>query len=177
VVGLKVLPRSLHSAAGPANYGAQENVGRSGRDDGKAKARRRRKAAPTLAGLAEGVDPGHQHVAEVRFKIEEFDAHADTRLDDADGDESFEDLAFASELHAGTGVHGKRFAGTDETSAQGNIRSDTIHLLAGFEVDEFNVAGEGKTDGIAAVTNSRDTGIRRVRVGHGDDFAHFTHLK
>jgi len=32
-----MVPRSLHSAAGAPNYGAEEKAGRSGRDDGKSK--------------------------------------------------------------------------------------------------------------------------------------------
>jgi hypothetical protein len=138
---------------------------------------RRRKAAPTLAGLAERVEPGAQHFAVGRFQVEEFNAHADAWLDDADGDESFENLALADKFQAGPGIHGKRLAGANETSTEGNVGGDAFDLFAGFEVDQFDIGGKGKTDSVAAVADSGDAGIRGIAVGHGDNFAHFTHLE
>jgi hypothetical protein len=112
-----------------------------------------------------------------RLKVEEFHTHAYAGLDDADGYESFEDLAFSGEFHAGAGIHGQRFAGADEAAAEGNVGGDAVRLLAGFEVDQFNVSRKGKTDGVAAVANSRDAGIGAIVIGHGDDFAHLAHLE
>jgi hypothetical protein len=113
----------------------------------------------------------------VWLEVEELDTHADTGLDNADDDQSFEDLAFSDEFHACAGIHGKRFAGADEAAAEGNVGGDAVRLLAGFEVDQFNVSGKGKTDGVAAVANSRDAGIGTIVIGHGNDFAHLAHLE
>jgi hypothetical protein len=135
------------------------------------------KSQTQSTGLAEGVNPGDQHVVVGRLEIEELDAHADAGLDDADGDQGFEDLAFAREFHAGARTHRERLAGAHETAAQGNVGRDTIHLFAGFKIDQLDVSRERKPNSVAAVANSRDAGIRRVTVGHGDDFAHFTHLE
>ena len=129
-----------------------------------------------LAGLAEGVYPSDEHVVVGRLEVEEFHTHADAGLDDADGDESFEDLAFSDQFHAGASVHGKRLAGADETSAEGDVGGDAVHLLAGFEVDQFSVSGEGKSDGVPAVADSRDAGTSSIAVGHGNDFVHLRHL-
>jgi hypothetical protein len=127
--------------------------------------------------MAEGVDPGDKHFVVGRLEVKELDAHSDAGLDDADNDQSFEDLAFADEFHACAGIHGKRFAGADEAAAEGNVRGDAFHLFAGFHVDQFHVSGKGKTDGVAAVANSRDAGIGAIVIGHGDDFAHLAHLE
>jgi hypothetical protein len=48
-----------------------------------------------LAGLAEGVDPSGQHVVVGRLEVEEFEAHADAGLDDADRNQAFDDLPLA----------------------------------------------------------------------------------
>jgi hypothetical protein len=69
------------------------------------------------------------------LEVEEFDAHANTGLDDANGDEGFQDLALADELHAGAGVNRKRLAGANKTATKGNVRGDTVDLFAGFKID------------------------------------------
>jgi hypothetical protein len=145
----------------------------------KERRKKRKRAAYSraygLAGLAEGVDPGDQHFVEGRLKVEEFDTHANAWLDDADDNERFEDLSSPDEFHAGAGLHGQRFAGADKTSAERDVGGDAIHLFAGFEIDQFNISGKRKADGVAAITDSRDVGIRSITVGHGDDFVHLMH--
>ena len=140
------------------------------RDDSREKI-----ATIALAGSAEGVDPGEEHFVEGRLEVEEFDTHADAWLDDADDNERFEDLSFSDEFHAGAGVHGQWLARADKTTAERDVRGDAIHLFAGFEIDQFNISRKRKTDGVAAITDAGDAGVRSIAVGHGDDFVHLAH--
>lgn len=137
--------------------------------------KRRRKAAATSAGLAKRIDPGDQHFVESRLKVEEFDSHADAWLDDADYNERFEDLSFSDEFHAGAGIYRQRPAGADKTSAERDIGGNAVHQFAGFKIDQFNIGGKRKTDGVAAITDTGDAGIRAFAVGHGYDFVHLLH--
>ena len=107
-----------------------------------------------------------------RLEVEKFDAHADAGLDDADGDKGFQGLTFAGKLHTGTGIYLKRLAGADETPAMGNIGSDTLDVLAGFQINEFDVSGKWKADGIAAVPDTRNPRGRAPTIRHGDDLVH-----
>ena len=50
--------------------------------------------------LAELVDPARENAVGKRFDVEEFDAHADAGLDDADDSEAFDGLPLARERHA-----------------------------------------------------------------------------
>lgn len=91
-----------------------------------------------------------------RFEVEELDAHADTRLDDADDHQGFQGLPFAEKLQTGASMHGQRLAGTHKTAAMGNVGSHALHLLASLQINEFDVGSEWKTNSIAAVANARD---------------------
>src|SRR5208337_3975990 len=74
--------------------------------DGKTKSRKKF----GLAGAAEGINPGGEDFVGGCFEVEEFDAEADARLDDANDDEGFEDLALAGQLQASAAVWRKRLA-------------------------------------------------------------------
>jgi hypothetical protein len=130
-----------------------------------------------LAGLAEGFEPGEQDVVVGRLEVEELNAHADAGLDDADNDQSFNDLAFPHELQTGAGIHGKRLAGADETPAQRDVGGDALHLFTGFEVNQLNIASKWKSDGVAAVADPGNVGVGSITVGHGEDFIHLAHLE
>jgi hypothetical protein len=105
--------------------------------------------------------------------VEEFDAHADTGLDDADDGEGFDGLVFSFQSDANPGVQKERTAGADEAAAQREVGSDAVGAGAGLEIEDFDIRGKGIANGIAAVANG---GAARRRfcesVVHGNDVAH-----
>jgi hypothetical protein len=108
-----------------------------------------------------------------RLDVEEFDAHADAGLHDANDDEGLEDLVFASESEAGAGAHGKRLAGTDKATTHGNIGRDAFSDLTGFEVEDFGISSKWVTKGIPAIAHSTETWSRGpTAFWHRDDLAH-----
>jgi len=126
-----------------------------------------------LARATERVNPASKDFVRGSFEIEEFDAEADAGLDDANDDESFEDLVLAGELQAGPGVQWKGLVGANKAAAKGDIGGDAVDFLAGLHVGEFRIGSERIADGVAAVAYTRNA--RRSRtcaVRHGDDFAH-----
>jgi len=126
-----------------------------------------------LAGAAEGINPGSEDFVGGSFEVEEFDAEADARLDDANDDKGFEDLALAGELQASAAVWRKRPAGANKAAAKGDVGRDAFNLLAGLLVGEFRVGSERVSDGVATVaytSNAQGRGACAVR--HGDDFVH-----
>ena len=125
------------------------------------------------AGAALRVDPVGQDRVIRGLKVEELDAEADLGLDDPDGDEALEFLAFAAEAKSRAGTCGELLAGADEAAAKRDVRSDTGDLLAGLEMDEDGIRGEGIADRVAAVANALGTGLcRRGPVRHRDHFIH-----
>ena len=137
--------------------------------DGKTKSRKKF----GLAGAAEGINPGGEDFVGGCFEVEEFDAEADARLDDANDDEGFEDLALAGQLQASAAVWRKRLAGANKAAAKGDVGRDAFNLLAGLLVGEFCVGSERVTDGVATVTyTSNAQGCGACAVRHGDDFVH-----
>ncbi len=126
-----------------------------------------------LADAAEGINPGGEDLVRGNFQIEEFDAEADARLDQANDDKGFEDLALAGELQTSAAVWRKGLAGANKAAAKGDVGGDAVNLLAGLHVGEFRVGSKGIADGVTAVAytgNAKGCGACAVR--HGDDFAH-----
>jgi hypothetical protein len=107
-----------------------------------------------LAAAAELIEPTDEDGVGRRLDIEEFEAHTNSGFDDADHGESLHGFAFAFEGDAGAGLHGEGLAGTDETAAEGDVRSDTFGADAGLEVEDFRVGSKRVTDSVAAVAQA-----------------------
>jgi hypothetical protein len=96
------------------------------------------------------------------FDVEEFEAHADSGLDDTYHSEGLDGLVLASKGDPGARLHSERLAGADETAAQRYVRGDAVGAHAGFEVENLGIGGERITNGIAAVA---ETDLVRRAIG------------
>jgi hypothetical protein len=131
-----------------------------------------RRAAES-AGLAEVFDPANENPVIGRLDIEEFHAHTDTRLNDTDDPEGFDDLLFVAKSDAHSGLERQVFAGADETASHRDIGGDTDGASAGFEVEKLGIRGKRVADGVATVADSQGSaGTLRNSIVHRDDVAH-----
>lgn len=132
-----------------------------------------RNSAELSAFAAELFQPAGEDGVGNRFDVEEFKAHADAGLDDADHGEGLHSFAFAGEGDAGARLYSEGFAGADEAAAEREVRGNAVAADAGFEVEDFRVGGKRKTDSVAAVAQAN---FVRHPIGgsvvHGDNVAH-----
>jgi hypothetical protein len=111
-------------------------------------------SARFLAFTAELFHPAGENGVGSGFDVEEFEAHADSGFDDADYGEGFDALAFALQGYADTGSYGEGLASADENATKGDVRGDAVGADAGFQIEDFRVSSERKTNGIAAVAEA-----------------------
>lgn len=88
-----------------------------------------------LAAAAEVFNQGVEALIVRGLEIEEFDAHADARLDDTDNDEAFENQIVASQFHARAAIKHQGLAGTDKAAALGNVRGNPFHFLTSLQIN------------------------------------------
>ena len=123
--------------------------------------------------LAELVDPASKNFVATRFEIEELDAHADARFDDADDGESLHNLPFAGKSEAGARLERKRLAGTDKAAAQRDVAGNSVDLVSVFEVDELRIRRKGIANRIATIAyTSLWRGVFIEAAFHSDYVAH-----
>jgi len=105
--------------------------------------------------------------------INEFNAHPNAWLDDAHRGKSLDFLTLAGERDAGARFEGERPAGANEATAQRDIRSDSVGVRPGFEVQEFGIGGEGEANGITTIAEGSSLRCAfRLSVIHGDKVVH-----
>ena len=107
------------------------------------------------------------------FDVDKFQTHANLGLNDANGGEGFDTIAFASQGDASARFHRKRLTGADKTAAEREIGGNALRADAGFQVEDDGICGERITDSIAAVAEANF--VRRAIGGsvvHGDKVAH-----
>jgi len=105
-----------------------------------------------LTRLADLFDPAAEEAVVGAFDVDELDAHADARLEDAHDGERFDLLSLAGQSDAHAGGNRERLAGADEAAAERDIGGDADRACARFHVDNFDIGGEGKANRIATVT-------------------------
>ena len=85
--------------------------------------------------MAKLVDPTGEEVVAGGFDVDEFDAHADSRLYDADDREAFDILTLAGESDPCSRFQREGLGGANEASAQGDIGGHASGLRAGFQIN------------------------------------------
>jgi len=110
-----------------------------------------------LTALADLVDPAAENVVERAFDVDELDADADARLQNAHDGECFDGLRFSSHDSANPGADRKRLAGAHEAATERQIGSDAAGAGAGFHVDDLDIGCKGKADGVASVSDASFT--------------------
>src|SRR5579883_1472138 len=96
-------------------------------------------------------DPRRQQFAASRLQVEKLDAHSYARLHDAHHHKRLQCLRLAMQLHSSACADGQRLVRADEAPAHGNVGGNSIHLFPALEIDQFDIGGKWKSDGIAPV--------------------------
>ena len=127
--------------------------------------------AGILARLADLFDPAVEDVVVGAFDVDEFDAHADARLENAHDGEGFDLLPFARQRDTHAGGYRERLTGADEAAAERDVGGDADGAASGLHVDEFGVGSEGKANRVATVAHPSPS-----RLASGDSFVHIDHV-
>ena len=85
--------------------------------------------------LAKLFDPAGEEVVAGGFDIDEFDAHADARLYDADDGKAFDALTLAGESETRSRFQRERLGGANKASAEGDIGGHAAGLRSCFQID------------------------------------------
>lgn len=78
---------------------------------------RKKKVYEDSAAVTQLIKPANEDRVGGGFYIDEFEAHTDPGLNDADQGECLDGLAFAPQRDAGAGFQSQRLARADETAA------------------------------------------------------------
>jgi hypothetical protein len=108
----------------------------------------------SLAGIAQLVDPTGESFVMGRIHIDEFEAHADTRLHDANNGQCFGGLPLARQSNSGAGIDRKRLASTNEAATHGNIGGNAFSVRASFEINQIDIGRKRKPDSITTVADA-----------------------
>ena len=84
---------------------------------------------------AELLNPTKEYLIEGRFHVQEFDAHADTWLQNTDYRQRFDDLIFAGQSCANAATHFEGLTRADKSSGNGKIGGYAAGGRAGFEIE------------------------------------------
>ena len=85
--------------------------------------------------LAKLFDPPSEEVLAGGFDIDEFYAHADTCLYDADDRKAFNALTLAGESDPSSRFQRERLGGTNKAPAEGDIGGHAGRLRSSFQID------------------------------------------
>jgi len=83
---------------------------------------------------AELLNPTKQCLIEGRFHVQKFDAHADTRLENTNHRQGFDDLLFARQSCANPTSHFESLASANKGAGDGKIGSYAADGRATFEI-------------------------------------------
>src|ERR1700686_148794 len=116
--------------------------------------KRRDSHAATTLFLAKLLDPSGHEIVAGGIDVDELDAHADARLDDAHHREAFHLLALARQYDPRARFQRQRLAGANEAAAHGNVGSYAGGVRAGFEINELGIRGKRIANRIATVAHA-----------------------
>lgn len=124
------------------------------------------------AGAAKLIEPARQRLMIRTVEVDEFDAHADARLDDANDSQGLYCLLLAPEGDSDSGADRQRAAGANKTTAHKQVGSDALGARTGLKVENLDVSGKGIADGVAAVANRGAPRRLCGSIVHGNNVAH-----
>ena len=102
---------------------------------------------------AELFNPTKEYLIEGRFHVEEFDAHADTRLQHTNYGQGLHDLIFARQSCANAATHFERLRRANKSAGNGKIGGYATGGRAGFEIEQNGVGSKRITNGISPVAH------------------------